>query len=413
MNGSRNNLLVNLQYKNMNLHKTITQYPKKAGKLLGIELMRGLAAFAVVLAHSGDATWGSTTQGVVYLRNFFGFHVPFFLAISFYFLIRKSLQIKKQTNHIENLKKRSQRIILPYIVWSGIFLVFRTIFFSLSDNSQRLDQLYGDIPSILFLGGASYHIYFLPLLLTGTFVFFMLNMLVREWNLFKILAVFFGGIAMRSLVFGSGNSFQLGPNLAFQSFFEQSGIDPHAHLFLRLLSVFLAWAVRCLPYIGGALLIYYLESRFLNTVDDRQDSRSDAAHSIFFTNPFTSLCIASCTFLIATFSTTLPKSFRPFQSLVIAFSLVAIAFAISRIFLQGNTSWGGIVTNLGKCSLGIYLIHPLSIRSIRIVLSSIYPEILNGVSILSVSLISSSSFLVSWLVVHNMMRIKLLKQYIA
>ena len=51
----------------------------KENRLAGIDLCRGLAAFAVILVHSGDETWGiPISNRAIQFRHLFYFAVPFF-----------------------------------------------------------------------------------------------------------------------------------------------------------------------------------------------------------------------------------------------------------------------------------------------------------------------------------------------
>ena len=70
----------------------------KATRLVGIDLCRGLAAFAVILVHSGDETWGlPISSQAIEFRYLFYYAVPFFLAASFYFGTKKSsLKIERK-----------------------------------------------------------------------------------------------------------------------------------------------------------------------------------------------------------------------------------------------------------------------------------------------------------------------------
>jgi peptidoglycan/LPS O-acetylase OafA/YrhL len=151
-------------------------------RLLGIELMRGVAVFAVVLSHSGDGTWGEMTTGVEYLRELFSFHVPFFLAVSFYFLSQKLVSNQGSSYPPSSLRRRCQRILIPYIVWSIIYVFIRCVFFVVDGDYNKLSKLLDDFSSLVFLGGASYHLYFLPLLLCGTITFYVVSLLNNRWN---------------------------------------------------------------------------------------------------------------------------------------------------------------------------------------------------------------------------------------
>jgi peptidoglycan/LPS O-acetylase OafA/YrhL len=63
---------------------------KNKPQLLGVDLVRGISAYAVVFVHSGDETLGlPISQDAVTLRLYCYFAVPFFLATAFYFLISK------------------------------------------------------------------------------------------------------------------------------------------------------------------------------------------------------------------------------------------------------------------------------------------------------------------------------------
>ena len=55
-----------------------TDIKRSRKRLIGVELLRGLAVFAVVLSHSGDGSWGEISDNVIVLRSWFSFHVPFF-----------------------------------------------------------------------------------------------------------------------------------------------------------------------------------------------------------------------------------------------------------------------------------------------------------------------------------------------
>ena len=58
----------------------------------GIDLCRGLAAFAVILVHSGDETWGvPISDRAIQFRHLLYFAVPFFSGASFSFSTKDSV----------------------------------------------------------------------------------------------------------------------------------------------------------------------------------------------------------------------------------------------------------------------------------------------------------------------------------
>ena len=151
----------------------------KQPKLLGIELVRGLSTYAVILVHSGDQTWGLPIDPTaIQFRLFFYFAVPFFLATAFYFLPTKPDVVYSA----KFWRSKVERILIPYVVWSAIFFIFRVVVFSLGRKPERLQQLFQDPLSIIFFGGASYHVYFLPLLATGTLLVLSIPLLAR-WRI--------------------------------------------------------------------------------------------------------------------------------------------------------------------------------------------------------------------------------------
>ncbi|MGF1523914.1 MAG: acyltransferase family protein [Leptolyngbyaceae cyanobacterium] len=385
------------------------KFKKKKQRLLGVELMRGVAAFAVVLSHSGDATWGELSRGVIGLRALFSFHVPFFLAISFYFLAQKFLNTPQSAPFSNDLRPRLQRILLPYATWTLIYLAFRSVFFFMEGKSERLLKLYGDFASTLFLGGASYHLYFLPLLFVGTVTFYALNRIFRPWTLPKILGILTVSIAIRALILITGNQFQLGPNIAFQNVFDGLGIDPHGNIILRLLAVTVVWAATCLPFISVALLFSFIGNR-LRAGESNIVNRGQGDSSL---NPYLLLTLAIAIFLTATFLIDAGAVFRPFQKLIVAFSLVVVALSLSYTIFRSGGLRRELATSLGHCTLGIYLVHPIIIQFVKLGLSATYPTLLRGVSVFSILTISITTFLISWLLISILIKRKTIRPYLA
>ena len=156
----------------------------KATRLVGVDLCRGLAAFAVILVHSGDETWGlPISSQAIQFRYLFYYAVPFFLAASFYFGTQKSsLEIDR-----EFWQKKLQRIVLPYFLWSMFCVLSKILVFALSQDRDRLQELLADPLAILFLGAASYHLYFIPLLLAGTMLLYSITSFLLSWSLIGLM----------------------------------------------------------------------------------------------------------------------------------------------------------------------------------------------------------------------------------
>ena len=360
----------------------------KHPKLLGIEFFRGLATYSVILVHSGDQTWGLPIDpNAIEFRLFFYFAVPFFLAAAFYFLTLKPDVVYSA----KFWRSKVERILIPYLIWSAIFFIFRVFIFSLAHKPERLQQLLQDPLSIIFFGGASYHLYFLPLLLTGTLWVLLIPLLTR-WrvNTLGSISIAVVSTILYTLLEVSGNGFQLKDlSIAFGSLMNYSNIDVEKYPIVRFVTIETAWAIRCLAYLSIALLLNRLHFT-------RKLAQSQTTVSIIL-------------FILFVASNTWGKRFLPagLSELILAFVLLALSISISGWF--GNNK---IVANIGSCSFGIYLIHPFVMYAIKPILSKIIPQLATSVSIFSMLMLSSTCFLISWAIVAALTRTKLKTNYL-
>lgn len=361
----------------------------KKARLLGVELCRGLATYTVILVHSGDETWGIPVDpSAVTFRLLFYFAVPYFLATAFYFMTANP-EIGKSSKF---WRSRVERIVIPYACWTAIFLISRVIVFTLSHKPDRLQQLLQDPVSIIFLGGASYHLYFLPLLLAGTSLVLLMPLLTKlkvgKYGLlcFSVVSVF-----LYHLLEVSGNSFQLGANVAFQSLLNSWQMTPEKYSLIRLVLVEVAWAIKCLPYFFIALTL----NRFLQNAQ----SLNRAFISV--------ICLLA--FLL---SNTLGKLFLPgaLQEVILAYTLLLFSIALSNYFQDNRIA--NLAASVGACSFGIYLIHPLLMNVVKPVMGKILPEITASISIYSMLMLSIPCFLISWFVVAYLSKNKLIAKYL-
>ena len=98
------------------------------------------------------------------------------------------------------------------------------------------------------------------------------------------------------------------------------------------------------------------------------------------------------------------------NNLVVAYSLLIIALLWSKKITNNLTE--KIAISLGKCSLGIYLVHAMVIPLLRILITLIFPTFMTSVSISSVIVLSIPSFFVSWLIVSWLMKRRLAAKYL-
>ncbi len=361
-------------------------------KLLGIEFIRILASYAVVLVHSGDETWGiPIDKSASDFRLFFYFGVPFFLALSFYLLTTKVDFVYSA----KFWKSKAQRILVPYAVWTVLFFSSRAVTFQLTHKTERLQQLYQDPLSIIFCGGSSYHLYFLPLIFIG----FLLVLIIPVLDKFKInnlglMVCTSLSIALYSWLEISGNGFQLGAHsLAFKSILDRSSIDIDRYPLLRLLLIYLSWLIRCLPYLAIALLVHrlHLYKRLL-------------AAKIPVTIGLGGLAILSNTW---------GKTFLPLglSELILAFTLLLFSIALSKYFAP-DTIFGRLVYSMGSCSFAIYFIHPFVMNAVKPLFAKVVPSLTSSVSIYSMLVLSGSCYLLSWLAAIALSKHRVGKQYL-
>jgi peptidoglycan/LPS O-acetylase OafA/YrhL len=358
----------------------------ETSRAAGIDLCRGLAAFAVILVHSGDETWGvPISDRAIQFRHLFYFAVPFFLAASFYFSTKKTpLKINRAF-----WQKKFQRIVVPYLLWSLLYVVVKLAIAFLTQETTQIPQLLADPVEIVFLGGASYHLYFIPLLIAGTTLLYLANYLSQvKYAVFLLSFLATVSILLYQLLIVSQNDFNLGNYNAFAQLFPVLGDNILAQIW-RCILVNLAWLIRCLPYLAIALLLQAILRK------NRQWLYQPANVTAIF------LFFLLVDILGAKY---LPDAL---SELLIAYSLLLFGIAVSQ-----SISNSSLITNLGLCSFGIYLIHPLVKSVVEILLTKTLPQVTQSVSIISMLIYAISSFVLSWLAIALMQKNKLIAQYI-
>jgi peptidoglycan/LPS O-acetylase OafA/YrhL len=358
----------------------------ETSRAAGIDLCRGLAAFAVILVHSGDETWGvPISDRAIQFRYLFYFAVPFFLAVSFYFSTKRTpLKIDRAF-----WQKKIQRIVLPYLLWSLLYVVAKMAIAFFTRETAQIQQLLADPIAVVFLGAASYHLYFIPLLIAGTTLLYLANYLNQvKYSIFLLSFLATVSILLYQLLIVSKNDFNLGAYNAFAQLFPVLGDNILAQVW-RCILVNLAWLIRCLPYLAIALLLQTILRKDTQWLD-----RPANITAIF--GFFLLVDILGAKYL--------PNAV---SELLIAYSLLLFGIAVSKHISNSN-----LITNLGLCSFGIYLIHPLVKSVVEILLAQTLPQVTQSVSIISMLIYSSTSFLFSWLAIALMQRNKLIAQYI-
>ena len=149
-------------------------------RILAIEYIRGIAMLGVVGIHAGSFSLANPHANIhlfALLEIVSRFSVPIFFFVSAFGLFW-SQDLSGPFNYIDYAKHRLRSVLIPYIVWSLLYMIHATL-------------LSGDwgiwhitiLMQYLFFGLASYHLYWLVILL-----WFYLLMPLWRWMLKGILA---------------------------------------------------------------------------------------------------------------------------------------------------------------------------------------------------------------------------------
>lgn len=139
-------------------------------RIRGFDYLRVLAAFGVVWIHGSDTN--STARS---LQNFTSFSVPSFIMMSFFLATWKSF-LNPDQRYLEVLWRRLKRLLPAYLGWSLLYLLARYLKHNfLSGSTFTVDWLH-----VLFYGGASYQLWFVPALILWSVIFFPLIFLLSH-----------------------------------------------------------------------------------------------------------------------------------------------------------------------------------------------------------------------------------------
>ncbi|QZZ22095.1 acyltransferase [Leptothermofonsia sichuanensis E412] len=338
-------------------------------RLAGIDLFRGLAVYSVVLVHIDE---GVQIMPPLWLQitNFALFCVPFFLATAFYLAISKLYNSEGQYP----LRSRLVRLLIPYGIWSAFYLLYKAAKYLLTNGQDRLSQLFQDPLSLVFFGGASFHLYFLPLLITGTLLIKLAEVLIRGKISLRgcgLIAVF--TLLIYEMVLVSGNGLQVPANVSFEPLLSLVFPEGNSNPFLRWILVELFWVLRCLPYIMFAMFLAHPEGNRLRL-------KLLSKHYILWIAIFLGFNIFG--------DLVLPQAVNEIMR---GFTALAAAISISSV-LKGSP----LISNIGACSFGIYLIHMFFVEIFQSAMVRFNPGYVNSISTAALLMASILIFLISW-----------------
>ncbi len=127
-------------------------------RIVGIDLLRGVAAFGIVGCHLSLAPRTECGNLVTALCDF---NVAVFAAVAGFLMCRSDKT--DQIGFAAYIAKRAKRLLPTYFFWSLVF-VFATVSFDLLFDGGQLNPKYGTVPfwvRVVFGGDASTHLWFL------------------------------------------------------------------------------------------------------------------------------------------------------------------------------------------------------------------------------------------------------------
>lgn len=345
--------------------------PARGGRSWGIDLGRAVAAAAVVVIHACAAGDAVVSSGAATLREVVSFAVPFFLAASAFFAVR-SISPSRSAGSIT--RARLGRLLLPYIAWSAIYVGLKALSGAIADDPDRVRDLFRDPGRLVFLGGASVQLYFLPMLAVGMLLLPVVDALARRLR-YRADAI---GLAALSLVpywyLGwNGNAYDIGTATAFRDL-----VDPDrtkaVHAVVRLLLVAVAWAARLLPYLTMAVVL--------------------RAYRVDRDRPRWLLAVAAVLFVAVE---VLNRPFQPYilRELAVSFTLVVLCFAVRAPRPGGLVARA--VDSVAKHSFGIFLAHTAVLQVVQDVADKADAGFLDTITPAKVALTAVPTFLLAWL----------------
>jgi len=346
----------------------------RKSRLTGIDLFRAIAAYGVVVIH-GLGTVPRDYFAEQVTRLFSNFSVPFFLVTAFYFMINSLFSLKRNGY----LKSRAIRLLFPYIIWSLIHILARLFkSFILKADSENFSKFIGDPINIIFFGSASVQLYFLPLLFSGTLAAIVITRyLKKESPIGLLLILFILSIITDRLLLDSGNSFQLGKGIAFESLAAEIWSSANMNSISRVVLVNFSWTIRCLPYIFAGII---LNESSVKTAMQNYNNKQNRMYLMLFTIAIVCILLLNIPLIVD-----IAAIILPYTALILG------------IVLSKEVEANALLENIGYCSFGIYLIHDLIALGFAVVITKVYPGIVGiQLSAIALLLIAGVVFLVSW-----------------
>ena len=146
---------------------------KETPRIIGFDYLRAFAAFGVVWIHGSDTSGAARS-----LQAFTSFSVPAFVMMSFFLTTRK-MHRQPGKNYSAIVIDKFKRLLPAYLGWTIVYVMARyckKIF--VQHTLLELDWI-----SVIFYGGASYQLWFVPALILWIALFLpLIFVIIRNGN---------------------------------------------------------------------------------------------------------------------------------------------------------------------------------------------------------------------------------------
>ncbi|MDQ0361776.1 acyltransferase family protein [Breznakia pachnodae] len=140
-----------------------------------IDIAKYVSSLLVICIHTFPFQEIAPDLNLVIVQILARIAVPFYCCCSSYFLFKKIRSSDTKQEELGIMKRYSFRILKLYLIWTILYLPIIYI------NALNSDNLFNSVYFIknLFLNGSVYHLWFLPALLMGTWIVYLIFKKVR------------------------------------------------------------------------------------------------------------------------------------------------------------------------------------------------------------------------------------------
>ncbi|OXM84262.1 acyltransferase [Paenibacillus rigui] len=303
------------------------QLVKKKTKLLELEIVRAIAILAVLIIHgTSEATVelpvGSGSQALYLAVNkLSNFAVPVFIFISGLVLFYRYHDDWSGKQAVTFYLKRVKQVLFPYLIWSLFYYLYNQWIFDRANLHFNLTE-FGEL---LPWADASYHLYFMVIIVQFYLLFPLLVSLCRRWSWFA-KSLFPIGIVIQAAFYSYNRWVEpLGhvPSLCvtYFSLFALGGyLGMHYDAFVAWINKHIRWVLPLSLLLGASFIGLFLLEEWKHVVLD----------GLWYTLIF---------------------------NLYPMFAGMSFIW-LGRQLLQRSPAWGKPLLTLGTLSFGVYLMHP-------------------------------------------------------